>query len=42
VQLAENAQPAAPAAAESDPVTKVTDQKSGAKRGGFFKNRDYK
>ena len=41
-QLAENGQPAARAAADdTQPIPKVTDQAGGAKRGGFFKNRDY-
>jgi hypothetical protein len=41
-QLAENARLSG-RARESDeqPVTKVTDQAGGAKRGGFFKDRDY-
>ena len=40
-QLAENAQPQMAATEEEQPLGRVTDQKSGAKRGGFFKNRDY-
>ena len=41
-QLAENDQPAARQATEDEqPTVKVTDQKSGAKRGGYFKDRDY-
>ena len=41
-QLAENSQFAG-RGRESDqqPVVKVTDQATGAKRGGFFKDRDY-
>lgn len=42
VQLAENAQPAGPRSEDEQPVGGVTEQKSGAKRGGFFKDRDYK
>jgi hypothetical protein len=41
-QLAENARVSGRGReAEEQPVTKVTDQASGAKRGGFFKDRDY-
>src|SRR5687767_13135397 len=41
-RLAENGQGASPAAAdETQPTVKVTDQPGGAKRGGFFKDRDY-
>jgi hypothetical protein len=42
VQLAENIEPTGKATTEEEqPVTRVTDQAKGAKRGGFFKNRDY-
>jgi hypothetical protein len=42
-QLAENARLSGRGReSEEQPVTKVTDQESGAKRGGFFKDRDYK
>ena len=43
VQLEENDDRGLTRAAPSDeqPVTKVTDEKGGAKRGGFFKDRDY-
>lgn len=43
VQLAENAEPVARATpADAQPVTSVTDTPGGAKRTGYFKNRDYK
>ena len=42
VQLAENDETArAELSRDDQPVTKVTDEKGGAKRGGFFKDRDY-
>ncbi|HUP63485.1 MAG TPA: hypothetical protein VNA69_24075 [Thermoanaerobaculia bacterium] len=42
VQLAENIEPAGPRTPDDQqPIAKVTDQKSGAKRGGYFKDRDY-
>ena len=41
-QLADNVQAQGPAVPEDQPITKVTDQTGGAKRGGFFKDRDYK
>lgn len=41
-QLADNAEPQGRAAVSAEqPVQKVTDQAGGAKRGGYFKNRDY-
>lgn len=41
-QLAENAQiPGGGGASDEQPARKVTDQATGAKRGGFFKDRDY-
>jgi hypothetical protein len=41
-QLAENVEAQGNATPEDQPITKVTDQAGGAKRGGFFKDRDYK
>jgi hypothetical protein len=42
-QRAENAQHSGTAKAEErTPTQKVTDQEGGAKRGGYFKDRDYK
>lgn len=42
-QLAENGQAAERSAADdTQPIPKVTDQAGGAKRGGFFKDRDYR
>jgi hypothetical protein len=41
VQLADNAQPGGSPQGEFEPVTKVTSAEGGAKRGGFFKKRDY-
>jgi hypothetical protein len=41
VQLAESAQPSGAPSGEHEPVTKVTSAEGGAKRGGFFKKRDY-
>ena len=41
-QLADNAEPQGRAAvSDEQPIPKVTDQPGGAKRGGYFKNRDY-
>jgi hypothetical protein len=41
-QLAENAQLSGRGrSSEEQPVSKVTGQATGAKRGGFFKDRDY-
>ena len=41
-QLAENVHASSRSSVEeTQPTTKVTDQTGGAKRGGFFKNRDY-
>ena len=41
-QLAENIEPAGKAEpGEKQPIQRVTDQPGGAKRGGYFKNRDY-
>ena len=41
-QLAENGQASGRAAADdTQPIPKVTEQVGGAKRGGFFKDRDY-
>jgi hypothetical protein len=42
VQMSENAQPETAPSAQHEPTSKVTDQKAGAKRGGFFRDRDYK
>ena len=42
-QLAENDQPASRHATEEEqPVTSISDQKTGAKRGGYFRDRDYR
>jgi len=42
VQLAENAQAAGPSTVDDDsPLNGVTTTPGGAKRGGFFKRRDY-
>ena len=41
VQLAENAQPGGRPEGEHEPVSKVTAAEGGAKRGGYFKKRDY-
>ena len=42
-QLAENTQQSAGATTEDEqPTGRINDQKSGAKRGGYFKDRDYK
>ncbi|HEU4521625.1 MAG TPA: hypothetical protein VFT12_06460 [Thermoanaerobaculia bacterium] len=42
VQLAENVEPAGRGSTgDEQPARKVTDETSGAKRGGFFKDRDY-
>ncbi|MGZ8867358.1 MAG: hypothetical protein ACXW2P_03365 [Thermoanaerobaculia bacterium] len=41
-QLAENAQlPGRGSSPDEQPARKVTDQATGAKRGGYFKDRDY-
>jgi hypothetical protein len=40
-QHAESAQPTGPKTDESNPQTGVTAEESGAKRGGYFKDRDY-
>jgi hypothetical protein len=42
VQEAESAQPSASFAQPSIPVTGVTVAEGGARRGGYFRNRDYK
>jgi hypothetical protein len=41
VQLAENAQNAAPASGADDATTKITVKDGGAKRDSYFKKRDY-
>ncbi|HEX8616682.1 MAG TPA: hypothetical protein VF911_03755 [Thermoanaerobaculia bacterium] len=41
VQLAENFQPAGRQTGEEAPISGVTTSDGGAKRGGFFKKRDY-
>ena len=41
VQLAENVEPAGNAQLDEQPVSKVTVKASGAKRGSYFKRRDY-
>ena len=41
VQLAESAQPAGRPSGNEVPARKVTTQAGGAKRGSFFKKRDY-
>lgn len=40
-QYAENAQPAGPTTGEHAPTTGVSTEESGAKRGSYFKDRDY-
>lgn len=42
VQLSESASPEITPLAEYESTRKVTDQKAGAKRGGYFRDRDYK
>jgi hypothetical protein len=41
VQLSENAQPAGRATEERTPISGVTTTETGAKRGSFFRRRDY-
>ena len=41
-QIAGNQQPSGVSLDEGEPVQKVTDAESGAKRDGYFKKRDYK
>lgn len=41
-QLAENAEPVGPATEVSQPQARVSTQPQGAKRGSFFRDRDYK
>lgn len=41
VQLAESAEPAGQPRGEESPLTGVTTTETGAKRGSFFKKRDY-
>lgn len=41
VQLAGSVEPVGPASGDETPVQKVTGQSNGAKRGGYFKKRDY-
>jgi hypothetical protein len=41
VQLAENVQPAGRPTGESSPISGVTTTPTGAKRGGYFRKRDY-
>ncbi|PYQ59740.1 MAG: hypothetical protein DMF58_10610 [Acidobacteria bacterium] len=40
-QIREKREKAGRALEEGEPVQKVTDQSGGAKRGGYFKKRDY-
>lgn len=40
-QLAENAQASAPSADDQSPINGVTVEKGGAKRGSYFRKRDY-
>jgi len=41
VQLVENVQPGGRASGEESPISGVTTTPGGAKRGGYFKKRDY-
>jgi len=41
VQLADNVQPGGEGSGAESPVSKVTTNEGGAKRGGYFKKRDY-
>jgi hypothetical protein len=41
VQLAENAQPSGQTTGDDSPLTGVTTTETGAKRGSFFRKRDY-